>query len=53
MRLDELRENLDEFSDMGAPQEYAVVVIRGSRTFGIDRLEFDPDGNTVRIYLEE
>lgn len=53
MRLDELRDKLDEAADddLIVRPEAAVMVLRDGETMFIDRVEHDMDG--VRIYLEE
>lgn len=51
MRLDELRDRLDEAADDGAAPEYGVIIILENLPYGVGRVEYD-NGGAVRIYLE-
>lgn len=52
MRLDDLRDRIDELCDDGALGEYAVEISFDGNCFGIDRVEIDA-GGAMRIYVEK
>lgn len=51
MRLDDLRDELDDAADNDVPRESSVLVLLNGETMLIERVEYDCDG--VRIFLED